>query len=226
MIRLEGVGRSIRRGGRRIAVADGIWAEFPAGRSVALLGRNGAGKSTLLRMIAGLTPPDRGRIRRQGQVSWPVGFAGGFHPDLSGNANLGLLARLYAVDAAALRDFVATHSGLGDALAQPFRVYSSGMRARLAFTASMAIRFDTYLVDEVTAVGDQAFRAQSEAMLADRLSRAGAIVVSHSLPLLRRICDCGAVLEGGRLVFHDDLETAIAEHLSDLARTVPESLPR
>ncbi|MEI4484749.1 ABC transporter ATP-binding protein [Frigidibacter sp. MR17.14] len=226
MIRLEGLCRSIERGGHRVAVADGIWAEFPAGRSVALLGRNGAGKSTLLRMIAGLTRPDAGRIRRSGSVSWPVGFAGGFHPDLTGEANLRVLACLYGIPSSGLLGFVRDHSGLGAALAEPFRAYSSGMRARLAFTASMAIRFDTYLVDEITAVGDQQFRAWSEAMLAERLQRAGAIVISHSLPLLRRVCDCGAVLENGRLAFFDRLEPAIERHLADLAMTVPESRRR
>ncbi|MEI4473076.1 ABC transporter ATP-binding protein [Frigidibacter sp. MR17.24] len=221
MITLEGVSRSLRRGGSTLVVADRIWAAFPPGRSVALLGRNGAGKSTLLRMIAGLTPPDAGRVRRRGSVSWPVGFAGGFHPDLTGAANLALVARLYGVDPAQLVDFVTRQADLGPALSQPFRLYSSGMRARLAFSASMAIRFDTYLVDEITAVGDQAFRARSEALLADRLGRSGAIVVSHSLPLLRRVCDCGAVLEAGRLTLHDDLEAAIAHHLADLREPSP-----
>jgi len=216
MVVLENVTKRYRGPGGDTWVARDITATFPPGLSIGLLGRNGAGKSSLLRMIAGVTRPERGRIRRTGSMSWPVGFAGGFHGDLTGAQNARFVARIYGVDPDALVAFVAHFAELGDHLHRPFRGYSSGMRARLAFGLSMGIPFDTYLVDEVMSVGDAAFRARSEALLHDRLSRGGAIIVSHSLQHLARLCTAGAVLEDGRLTLHDDIMTAIDHHRDNL----------
>jgi capsular polysaccharide transport system ATP-binding protein len=191
-------------------LAEGINATFPSGQATALLGANGAGKSSLLAMIAGTLRPDAGRVVRHGRVSWPVGFAGAFHPDLTGAQNARFVARVYGVDSAALLAFVRAVSGLEEAMRQPVRRYSSGMRARLGFAISMGIPFDMYLVDEITAVGDAAFRRETSDLLRSRLGQAGAIVVSHAPAQLRGICTAGAVLEGGRLRLFDDLEAAIA----------------
>ncbi|MGJ8605892.1 MAG: ABC transporter ATP-binding protein [Marivita sp.] len=191
-------------------VAQGITATFPKGQATALLGGNGAGKSSLLAMIAGTLRPDAGRVDRQGTVSWPVGFAGAFHPDLTGAQNTRFVARVYGVDSHSLLGFVRDVSGLGDAMRQPVRRYSSGMRARLGFVISMGIPFDMYLVDEVTAVGDAAFRRETSDLLGARLGQAGAIVVSHAPAHLRGLCSAGAVIEDGRLRMFDDLEEAIA----------------
>jgi capsular polysaccharide transport system ATP-binding protein len=122
------------------------------------------------------------------------------------------VARIYGCDGDALTAYVAEFSGLGDRFYLPVRAYSSGMRSRLAFGLSMGMRFDTYLVDEVTSVGDGAFREKSEAVLKDRLRDSGAIVVSHTLKLLARICQSGAVLEDGSLYWHDDIMDAIDHH--------------
>ncbi len=105
------------------------------------------------------------------------------------------------MDTAELRAFVEEFAELGQHFHQPVRSYSSGMKSRLAFGVSMGIRFDTYLVDEVTAVGDASFRRKSEALFGERMESASAIVVSHSLPLVERICDQVAVLEDGYLTF-------------------------
>ncbi|MDJ1008507.1 MAG: ABC transporter ATP-binding protein [Paracoccaceae bacterium] len=211
-IALEGLSKAFVRNGVHTIVADRIDAVFPAGRTVGLLGRNGAGKSTLLRMIAGLVEPDGGAIRRHGSVSWPVGFAGSFHGDLTGAENVRFVARVYGVDTDDLLAYVADFAELGRQFSTPFRTYSAGMRARLAFAVSMGVPFDTYLVDEVTAVGDARFRAKSEAVLADRLTTSGAVVVSHSLQMLARLCDAGAVLADGRLHWFDDIMAAIDLH--------------
>ena len=217
MIRLVNLSKSYRYRGRATHVARSLNVTFQTGRSVGLLGRNGAGKSSLLRMIAGTMDPDRGQVITQGSVSWPVGFAGSFHPDLTGAQNTTFIARVYGVDTAELRDFVAEFAELGQHFHQPVRSYSSGMKSRLAFGVSMGIRFDTYLVDEVTAVGDAKFRRKSEALFSERMETAGAIVVTHSLPLVERICDQVAVLEDGQLTFFDDVEEGIAHHQQNLA---------
>lgn len=217
MIELRDLGKWIRVGRERRWVLEPVSLGLPPNRAIALLGRNGAGKSTLLRMIAGTVDPSQGKVRLAGTVSWPVGFAGSFHPDLSGAQNARFVARLYGADTDALSDFVADFAELGAQYHMPFRSYSSGMRSRLAFGVSMAIHFDTYLIDEVTSVGDSAFRAKSTAVLRERLTRSGAIVVSHSEAMLRDLCDCAMVLEAGRLFYHDDLETAIRQHQANMA---------
>lgn len=195
-----------------VTVARDLNLRIQQGESVGLLGRNGAGKSTLLKLIAGTLPPDHGRIVRHGRVSWLVGFAGSFHPDLTGRQNLRFVARLYGADVRALERFVSAFAGLGPQLDTPVRGYSSGMRARLGFGLSMAMPFELYLVDEVTAVGDAAFRASSEALLRERLKGASALVVSHALQQLERLCTSGIVLEHGRIRWHDDIRDAIAHH--------------
>jgi capsular polysaccharide transport system ATP-binding protein len=179
---------------------------------VALLGRNGAGKSTLLKLIAGTIRPTSGRVLSTGSISYPVGFAGSFHPDLTGAQNTRFVARLYGYDTDSLLEFVTEFAELGGHMHMPLRTYSSGMRARLSFGVSMGIPFDTYLVDEITAVGDGAFRAKSAAVFDDRMERSGAIVVTHSPPMVRRMCNKAVVLENGDIQFFDDIEEALELH--------------
>lgn len=212
MIRFVNLTKRFTLDGRSKLVADNISLDFPAGVSVALLGRNGAGKSTLLKMIAGTMDPTSGRIVSNGTISWPVGFAGSFHPELTGQQNARFVARIYGVDTDELADFVEDFAELGAHFRLPFRTYSAGMRSRLAFGVSMGIAFDTYLVDEVTSVGDAAFRRKSAEVFRARMERAGAVVVTHSMDQVRQLCTAGAVLEAGKLVYYDDVEQAIAHH--------------
>ncbi|PJE28993.1 capsular polysaccharide transport system ATP-binding protein [Pseudooceanicola antarcticus] len=218
MIRLQDLTKEFRRNGQRVLVADRVCATFPARRSVALLGRNGAGKSTLLKLIAGTEDVTSGAVISTGTISWPVGFTGAFHPRLTGLQNVRFVARIHGVDSDALLDFVQDFAELGAKIRLPYASYSSGMRARLAFGLSMGLGFDTYLVDEITAVGDAAFRRRSAELFRERLTRAGAVVVSHSMPQMRELCDMGAVLEQGKLSLFDDVEEAIARHEENMAR--------
>lgn len=217
MIRLENLTKIFTLDGRTKVVMRDVNLTFPSRVSVALLGRNGAGKSTLLQMIAGTLAPTAGRIVSTGTISWPVGFAGSFHPDLTGAQNARFVARIYGVDSDELIDFVKDFAGLGQHFHLPFRTYSSGMRSRLAFGVSMAIPFDTYLVDEVTSVGDAAFRVKSSAVFKARMETAGAFVVSHSMGLVRELCQVGVVLEDGQLTYYDEVDAAIAHHERNMA---------
>lgn len=220
MIRLQNLNKSYKLNGRTKVVARNINAVFPTGVSVALLGRNGAGKSSMLRMISGAMLPTSGQILSTGTISWPVGFAGSFNGQLTGEQNCRFVARVYGVDTDEMRDFVEDFAELGEHFYLPFRTYSSGMKARLAFGVSMAVPFDTYLVDEVSAVGDAAFKEKSNRVFAERMSAAGAIVVSHSMVMLRRTCQAGAVLENGTLSYFHDIEDAIDAHLSNMERAL------
>jgi capsular polysaccharide transport system ATP-binding protein len=217
MIRLENVTKIFSLEGKHKYVADNINAVFPTGRSVALLGRNGAGKSTLLQMISGTLTPTSGRISSTGTISWPVGFAGSFHPELTGAQNTRFVARIYGVDTDDLTAFVEDFAGLGQHFRLPFRSYSSGMKSRLAFGVSMGIGFDTYLVDEVTAVGDSAFRERSSQVFLERMKTSGAVVVTHAMSQVRDLCDAAAVLNDGKLEYFDDIEAGIAQHERNMA---------
>ncbi|MBN9678440.1 ABC transporter ATP-binding protein [Salipiger bermudensis] len=218
MIRFENVTKTFVMDGKRKTVMENVSMTFPDGRSVGLLGRNGAGKSTLLQMIAGTMPPTSGKIVTTGRISFPVGFAGSFHGELSGAQNCRFVARIYGVDTDELIAFVEEFAGLGVHFHLPLKTYSSGMKSRLAFGTSMGIAFDTYLVDEVTAVGDASFRARSDALFKQRMRNAGSVVVSHSMNQIRQLCDAVVILENGHLVFHDDVERGIAEHEQNMKR--------
>jgi len=210
MIELCNISKTFVLNKRRKTVAKDISVLFPARRAVAILGRNGTGKSTLLKIISGAMKPDHGEVLHKGSVSWPVGFAGSFHPELTGLQNTRFIARIQGVDTDELVDFVQSFADIGPHFYLPVRTYSSGMRSRLAFGASMGIHFDTYLVDEITAVGDADFKEKSEALFRQRLSSSAAIIVTHALGQVKRLCDHVAVLEKGRLRFFEDADDGIA----------------
>ncbi len=216
MIRLVNLNKSYRTPAGRKVITQDANMTFPTGRAVGLLGRNGAGKSTLMNMIGGLVKPDSGEIQRTGTISWPVGFSGSFNRDMTGAQNTKFIARVYGVETDELAAYVEDFAELGVHFHAPVRSYSSGMRSRLAFGISIGIPFDTYLVDEVTSVGDAAFKRKSRLAFADRMKTAGAVFVSHSTRQLRKFCESGAVLENGKLQFFDDVNDAIAVHHANM----------
>jgi len=212
MIRLENVSKSYWSRGVRKCVADRVSFVVPSRGAVALIGRNGTGKSSLLQLMSGQMQPDAGRVRTNGLVSWPVGFAGSFHGEMTGAQNARFVARIYGIESDRFVAMVASLAEIGAPFHQPFRTYSTGMKARLAFAVSMSVDFDTLLIDEVTSVGDAAFRARSEDLLVERLRTRAAVIVSHNLPLLQRLCQSAVVLENGRARIFDDVGAAIAHH--------------
>lgn len=212
MIELRDLTKGFHVRGVYVPVLSHLNLVLPTGRSLALLGGNGAGKSTLLRLIAGTLRPDRGEVFCDGLVSWPVGQGSGLHRDLTGAQNTRFLARVYGVDSDELADFVEDFAEIGAHFHMPIRTYSAGMRARLGFGISMGIPFDTYLVDEVTAVGDARFRTKSREVFRDRVKSASAIMVSHNLSELTEFCDAAILLHQGTITYYEDLAAAIDHH--------------
>lgn len=184
---------------------------IPSKASVGFLGRNGAGKSTLLRIIASSDLPDSGKVITNSSISWPVGLAGGFQGSLTGRQNVRFVCRLYSnnkyVDEKI--NFIQEFANIGDYFDMPVKSYSSGMRSRLTFGLSMAFDFDYYIVDEVSAVGDAAFRKRSHDIMDARRQNSGFLFVSHNLNELKRQCDMGVVLMDGHLNVYEDIDQAI-----------------
>ena len=200
MIILDKINKSYStKNGARL-VLDNISWSFPLGTSVGILGRNGAGKSTLLRIIGGSEAPDSGNVRREKRISWPLGFSCGFNFKLTGRENLRFVCRLYAEDYAKTVLFVEDFAELGTYLDMPIYTYSSGMRAKLAFGISMAFSFDYYLIDELIGVGDAVFRKKRDAYFAERRKNATLLVVSHSMSMVKHLCDKLLVLHQGKLL--------------------------
>lgn len=212
MITLVHAAKSYPTPEHRRVILDDVNLTLPEGRSLGILGANGTGKSTLVRLLAGVEPLDSGEIWRAGRISFPLGFSGTFHPDLSGAENARFLARVYGCDEREVLDYVAGFSELGIYLRMPVSTYSSGMVARLAFGVCLAIDFDTYLIDEVTAVGDARFQARCRRAFEARMDHSEVIMVSHDYETMRAYCDTGAVLADGKLVVFPTLDDAIAAH--------------
>lgn len=215
MIRIENLSKSYPTPQGRHYVFKDLNIELPSGKSVAIIGRNGAGKSTLLRMIGGIDRPDSGRIITDSTISWPVGLAGGFQGSLTGRENVKFVARLYAKKGELKEKvaFVEEFAELGKYFDMPIKTYSSGMRSRLGFGLSMAFKFDYYLVDEVTAVGDAKFKQKCAALFKERHKEASFLMVSHSLNSLKEFCDVALFVRRNNIVtFYHEIADAINDY--------------
>lgn len=209
MVKLDGVFKYYRTNGYTKVVLDHVTAEMLAGRSYGILGVNGAGKSTLMRLIAGTELPNGGRVRRRSRLSWPLGFSGGLHPKLTGRENVKFVAKIYGQNVRRAIDFVEDFAEIGTYIDAPIMTYSSGMLARLAFGLSMAIEFECYLIDEVTAVGDARFAARCRHEFDKRKKTSDIIMISHDMSTVRAYCSRGLVLAGGKLYEFPRVDDAI-----------------
>lgn len=212
MIRLTNVDKSYPVRGGEAEILKGVNLVVQKSDKIGILGGNGAGKSTLIRLISGIEGASGGSIERTMQISWPLAFTGAFQGGLTGYDNVRFICRVYGVNHLDVIDFVEDFSQLGRYLREPVKVYSSGMRARLAFAVSMMIDFDCYLIDEVVAVGDSRFQARCQEELFVRRADRALIIVSHDEFYLREHCERVCVLERGILHNFADVETAFAFH--------------
>lgn len=197
---------------------DEFWAlkdvsfELKRGECLGLIGRNGAGKTTLLRMLNGLIKPDKGRIEMRGRVGALIALGAGFNPILTGRENIYVNASILGLnkkETDAKFDEIVEFADIQDFIDAPVQSYSSGMQVRLGFAVTTALDPDILIIDEILAVGDMGFRAKCYDVIG-RLSRKTAIIfVSHSMPIVSRICNRAILLNNGLELISGSPELAI-----------------
>ncbi len=186
--------------------------DIPENENIAILGPNGAGKSTLLRIIGGAESPNEGTVESKANISWPLGVSAGFQASLTGRENVEFVCKINGLtkhDTKATLQAVQDFAEIGDFFDQKVKTYSSGMRARVAFGLSIVFDFDYYLIDELTSVGDAAFRQKAQKEFAKIKERASLIFVSHNLNMLINSCDSAIVLNKGSATYHPDIREGI-----------------
>ena len=201
---------TLYRQDRDDAVLSGIDLHVGARDRIGIFGAQSSGKSTLARLIAGIERPDRGAVLRLGRIVGPLGFAGAYHPDMTGTENAEMVARQNGVDPLQVSAFAETFGELGDRMQARLAGYSPAERARLAFAVSMAFHGEVYLADEVIAVGDETFQLRCAALLAQRLDAAALILLSRNTATLERMCDRFFALTRGQIVSANSAEEAAA----------------
>lgn len=191
----------------------------PRGGSLAILGRNGAGKSTLLKLLAGVTPQDRGSISVRGSIFPMIELSAGMGMELSGRENakiLGTIMGKLGGELDALLPHVLEFSELGHWFERPIWQYSSGMLARLAFSIAINVDADILIVDEVLGVGDIQFQKKCQQAVQNLLSRNVTLIfVSHSPYQAERLCEHAIFLEAGTLKQHGQTADVVKSYLQD-----------
>lgn len=189
--------------------------EAKAGTTIGLIGHNGSGKSTLLKVIGGIIRPDSGHVERRGRLAALLELGAGFHPDLTGRENVFLNASILGLtreETLSRFDDIVEFSEIGDFIDTQVKFYSSGMYVRLAFAVAIHTDPDLLLVDEVLAVGDEAFQQKCLNKIAE-FQRQGRtiVIVTHSLGVVEELCDVAVLLDHGEVKFMGDSRDAVAE---------------
>jgi ABC-type polysaccharide/polyol phosphate transport system ATPase subunit len=202
------------------ALRDVSFSVEPAS-AVGLVGRNGSGKTTLLRLLSGIVKPSSGSVAVGGRVGSLLELGAGFHPDMTGRENVYLNGSIHGLRRATIReklDEIVAFAGLEDFIDLPVRTYSSGMYMRLGFAVASHIEADVLLLDEVFAVGDEAFQRKCFGKIFEFKQRGGTIVfVSHDASAVERLCDRAVLLKDGTVAFDGPTHEAIVEYRRLLA---------
>jgi len=188
---------------------------IPPDINIGILGRNGAGKSTIMRMLGHIEFPNKGSITSNCTFSWPLGLGGGFVGNMSGEANVKFVCRLYGRDEKQMDkiiQYVKEFSELKNYFNMPIKTYSSGMKGRLSFGLSLAFDFDYMLIDETLSVGDARFKKKSKEALMKKIEQCNVLLVSHDMNTLREICQAGIVVNKGQMMYYGNINDAILEY--------------
>jgi ABC-type polysaccharide/polyol phosphate transport system ATPase subunit len=201
---------------REVAAVRDVSLEVPHGSVLGIVGVNGAGKSTLMRTVAGILPPNEGRVVVHGRVSTLLALGVGFNRDLTGRDNVvlgGLAAGLSRDQLEARFDRIAEFAELADVIELPVRSYSSGMYGRLAISVAMNTEPDILLIDEALSVGDARFKRKCFERMRELSGQGRTIlIVSHALKSLGELCDAVVWMHKGQLAMRDEPETVIAAY--------------
>jgi ABC-type polysaccharide/polyol phosphate transport system ATPase subunit len=191
------------------------------GDAVGLIGRNGSGKTTLLRLVAGIIRPTTGRVRASGRIGSLLELGAGFHPDFTGRENVFLNGAIQGLKRAEIRerfDEIVAFAELEHAIDRPVRTYSSGMTMRLGFAIAAFLDADILLLDEVFAVGDEAFQRKCFGRIFQFKQAGGTIVfVSHDATAVERLCERSVLLESGLVSFDGPTREAVVRYRRALA---------
>ena len=216
---------SMVRPGRRST--EEFWAlravnfEIPDGETFGIIGPNGAGKSTALKLMARILEPTSGQVVVRGRISPLLELGAGFHPELTGRENVYLNAALFGVSQAEAQDRydqIVEFSELNDFIDVPLKHYSSGMYMRLGFAVAANIIPDILLVDEILAVGDEAFQRKCLRKIEEFRREGRTIVfVSHDLPTVSRICHRALWLDKGRVMALGPTDDLVDRYLESIA---------
>lgn len=186
------------------------------GSMLGIVGRNGSGKTTLMRVLAGILRPDEGSVHIEGTLAPLLALGIGFHPDLTGREGVRielLSLGLTRAQADALIDDILDFSEIGDFVDAPVRTYSTGMIMRLAFSVAICVDPDILLLDEVLAVGDEAFAAKCLACISDFRSRGKTIaLVTHTSEIVETWCDVAIWLDKGRVAAFGDPKAVVTAY--------------
>jgi ABC-type polysaccharide/polyol phosphate transport system ATPase subunit len=214
------VARGRTRGTDVWALRDISFAVEP-GSAIGLVGRNGSGKTTLLRLLSGIVKPTSGSVAVGGRIGALLELGAGFHPDMTGRENVYLNGSIHGLRRAVIReklDEIVAFAGLEDFIDLPVRTYSSGMYMRLGFAIASHIEADVLLLDEVFAVGDEAFQRKCFGKIFEFKQRGGTIVfVSHDAGAVERLCDRAVLLSDGRVAFDGPTHEAVVAYRRMLA---------
>jgi ABC-type polysaccharide/polyol phosphate transport system ATPase subunit len=217
-------GRGLRDLGpdQTLEALKGVTFDVAAGRTLGIVGRNGSGKSTILKLIAGIGKPTEGTIHVRGKVSALIELGAGFHPEISGRENVfinGMMLGLGKKDVAERFDDIVEFAELREFIDAPVKTYSSGMYMRLGFAVAIHVDPDVLLIDEVLAVGDEAFTHKCLDKFAEFRRRGRTVLlVTHSLDLVTRFCDEAVWLDGGVLRLQGDPRRVIDAYLLDVTK--------
>lgn len=191
------------------------------GETLGIIGKNGVGKSTLLRLIAGIISPDCGEMaiyQKRMRISL-ISLQAGFNPSISGRENAILSGMLLGASKNAVvehMDDIIAFSELGDFIQDPVGTYSTGMRARLGFSVAYHVNPDVILLDEVLGVGDEKFRIKSTEAMKERIrSDKTVVLVSHSVQLVRELCNRAVWIEGGITRLQGDVDDVLNGYLKN-----------
>ena len=212
--RIVTLGRAGRQHRRDFWALKNVSLDIFAGETIGLIGHNGSGKSTLLKVIGGIIEPTAGTVVERGRLAALLELGAGFHPDLTGRENIFLNASVLGLSrevTAERFDDIVAFAAIGDFIDTQVKFYSSGMYVRLAFAVAVHTDPDILLVDEVLAVGDEAFQRKCMDRIRE-FQRQGRtiIIVSHALDQIVDLCTRCVLLDGGQVVHDGNPAIAVA----------------